>query len=781
MSRTRFARPQLGDDLRKVEAEPQQEVAAHQPEHDTGRAPATLHRAMQVGAADDRAEHEADAVADQVLARLAVPHEHGAGCGHDLEAPVRRAAAPTAGATIGAAGGQLDTDSSDAIAAAKGGGSALPAGIRREMEAGFGQSLSDVRIHTDERAAGLSRGMSARAFTTGSDIFFDKGEFAPHTAEGKHVLAHEIAHTRQDAGVRRKLRGTAEALRAQGDEKGDKGKSSGFLRKVVGKLTNWDKLVAAVQAYEAEEGKLLAGGKNPSPIVLAKAKPGMLKLLTKIQTLIAEWRTANDDDAVTSAAEAKGKKIRDTGDFVESDIRSKAGRRQAVSMLQPRVGHEITLLSAKDGSGWLASLGLSTGQVTKVGESKSGQVNTTNQLDYQTESGAFSGYFKEDKGINTRLLSHEDAVGIEQHDPNYGARSVALYRLDQIFDANVTARAEFAVGKDKKGKSVLGTVLQSAGGTSGADMQYRTDADGPGGGKTSLDDPVLQRGLNKLQILDAISGQLDRHMGNYYVQTDKTGAVTGVTGIDLDMAFGKNMTTTGKVDDAHNFKGLPEFIDKAMGDKILAVKEGDIRDALTGLLPEAEIAATLSRFKEVQQAVRDAAGSGRLRADWNAVTAVEGVSWAKSDQTNTYHQQAKDIRRDDIDAAADRETVVLARELLHRGQWSEMPDVFYTSVEKALGFGGFTMRGRAEGLLAVAVATYVFENHLPLKAVPAVAKIVTEALFRSVNVNKLAIELQEWDPTQMAKFDTHVRTLLEKTLVDLMPKLQRRLAAANGR
>ena len=43
-------------------------------------------------------------------------------------------------------------------------------------------------------------GSTARAFTVGNDIAFNSGEYDPSSAEGQHVLAHELAHVRQQTG-----------------------------------------------------------------------------------------------------------------------------------------------------------------------------------------------------------------------------------------------------------------------------------------------------------------------------------------------------------------------------------------------------------------------------------------------------------------------------------------------------------------------------------------------------------------------------------------------------
>jgi hypothetical protein len=80
-----------------------------------------------------------------------------------------------------------------------GGGIGLNNSLRGQMEAGLGQRLGDVRIHTDATAAKLSGELDARAFTTGNDVFFASGAYNPGSAEGYSTLAHELTHTLQQA------------------------------------------------------------------------------------------------------------------------------------------------------------------------------------------------------------------------------------------------------------------------------------------------------------------------------------------------------------------------------------------------------------------------------------------------------------------------------------------------------------------------------------------------------------------------------------------------------
>ena len=89
----------------------------------------------------------------------------------------------------------------DAITRRRGGGQALDGALRAQMEPAFGADFSSVRVHTDPTADRLSRALSARAFTTGHDIFFRHGEYNPTTASGQELLAHELTHVVQQSGA----------------------------------------------------------------------------------------------------------------------------------------------------------------------------------------------------------------------------------------------------------------------------------------------------------------------------------------------------------------------------------------------------------------------------------------------------------------------------------------------------------------------------------------------------------------------------------------------------
>lgn len=95
--------------------------------------------------------------------------------------------------TAGAAGGMIHAD----VIPTNSPGYPLDHATRGFMESRFDTDLSDVRVHTDRRAAESADALAANAYTTGRDIYFAEGKYAPQSHESQHLLAHELTHTVQ--------------------------------------------------------------------------------------------------------------------------------------------------------------------------------------------------------------------------------------------------------------------------------------------------------------------------------------------------------------------------------------------------------------------------------------------------------------------------------------------------------------------------------------------------------------------------------------------------------
>lgn len=76
-------------------------------------------------------------------------------------------------------------------------GQPLDAGSRAYFEQRFGQDFSHVRVHTAPRAAESARAINALAYTAGRNIVFEGGQYNPESAQGRQLLAHELAHVVQ--------------------------------------------------------------------------------------------------------------------------------------------------------------------------------------------------------------------------------------------------------------------------------------------------------------------------------------------------------------------------------------------------------------------------------------------------------------------------------------------------------------------------------------------------------------------------------------------------------
>ncbi len=79
----------------------------------------------------------------------------------------------------------------------KGSGQPLSKSERAFFEPRFGIDFSQVRVHSDSRAASLAKSLNARAFTIGRDVIFGVGQFSPGSRSEKQLLAHELTHVLQ--------------------------------------------------------------------------------------------------------------------------------------------------------------------------------------------------------------------------------------------------------------------------------------------------------------------------------------------------------------------------------------------------------------------------------------------------------------------------------------------------------------------------------------------------------------------------------------------------------
>ena len=138
-----------------------------------------VHPKLETTEPGDSDEKEADAVANDVMSgRICRQISHGNSGG----------------------GMTVSSQMEGLLNSMHGGGQIMPDGLRNMMERGFSRDFSQVRLHTDSTAAEMSASIHAKAFTYGSDIYFNRGQYNPNTAEGQRLVAHELAHVAQSGG-----------------------------------------------------------------------------------------------------------------------------------------------------------------------------------------------------------------------------------------------------------------------------------------------------------------------------------------------------------------------------------------------------------------------------------------------------------------------------------------------------------------------------------------------------------------------------------------------------
>jgi len=77
------------------------------------------------------------------------------------------------------------------------GGSPLDTHVRTDMESRLGHDFGDVRVHTDDAAHRSAASVQAHAYTVGSDVVFQRGQYDPGSTAGRTMLAHELTHVVQ--------------------------------------------------------------------------------------------------------------------------------------------------------------------------------------------------------------------------------------------------------------------------------------------------------------------------------------------------------------------------------------------------------------------------------------------------------------------------------------------------------------------------------------------------------------------------------------------------------
>lgn len=165
---------------------------------------------LKIGQPNDSYEQEADRVADQVMRMPAteIPSIRRKCEACEEEELQMKPLSQTITPIIQKKGGNLKMKSygyesnsisglESSLQLSKGSGEYMNASTQQQMSHGIGADFSNVKIHTGGNAIKMNKQLNAKAFTNGSDVYFNQGQYNPKSSEGKHLLAHELTHVVQ--------------------------------------------------------------------------------------------------------------------------------------------------------------------------------------------------------------------------------------------------------------------------------------------------------------------------------------------------------------------------------------------------------------------------------------------------------------------------------------------------------------------------------------------------------------------------------------------------------
>jgi hypothetical protein len=178
-------------------------------------------------------------------------------------------------------------------------GKPLDASTRAFFEPRFGWDFSQVRVHTDARAAASAKAVAARAYTVGNHIVFRNDEFNRSGVEGRTLLAHELAHVVQQ----------------------DASPSAGFAER--GAATPSPSTVLRRQP----------GGQPDEPLNDALAQQGLSDLLDELFDKIREQRDAGRVDRAESEAKVSPFFVQEDPQVQRMEQQIAAGRTQVPARL----------------------------------------------------------------------------------------------------------------------------------------------------------------------------------------------------------------------------------------------------------------------------------------------------------------------------------------------------------------------------------------------------------------------------------------------------------------
>ncbi|WP_214628594.1 DUF4157 domain-containing protein [Paenibacillus agaridevorans] len=557
-----------------------------------------------------------------------------------------------------------------------GGGKGMPEDLQAKMEQSFGADFSNVRIHVGSQASQVG----ALAYTQGSDIHFAPGQYKPDSRDGQQLLGHELSHVIQQregrvAPTAQLSTGHAlndsPALEQEADRMGAKAANAPEPEHQKQAESESEEFQDVVQRQTADTGGRSSSSYADSPIqrmprpseakkqlgepkeratnqpdkkfgmgeTLSKNNTHYRALLQKLELFDryvdqeVVGNTPEEIDDQLSVIMSLYNEVENVSDACishnkndDKDSRADYIRRLKKALpLEKRAvrssAAEYKLDPAKDRPLWalLTSKGLPGLAEDLNGVTGTGGSNTIALFEIGPDK---KGMFKETKlalrsyeemsemASENKKDSADDENGNATMDSRIdraGARLAAMSRLDKLLNAGVIAGAEMAL---------YNSGISGSGGRYKSLKPLNDDIEASRKESFNVDDPVFQRAISRLQLIDTLAMQADLQGGNFMIERDDDGNVLGVKGLGNDMAIGAQTD----LDSNHQeYPGISKFVDRELAKRILALKPDDLRTLMEDLLAPAEINALVDRLVKLQNHLRKEASRLLAREEWSTV------------------------------------------------------------------------------------------------------------------------------------------------------------------
>lgn len=220
--------------------------------------------------------------------------------------------------------------------------------------------------------------------------------------------------------------------------------------------------------------------------------------------------------------------------------------------------------------------------------------------------------------VQITQFARSEAIGINSENPRILERNLFTDRIDNYLAFNVCANTSISVERGQLGIAVdppAGKVAHDVYGCN------RNDAE-------------LQRGLTKLQLLDALLGQTDRNGANFTISRDpETGRVSSVTAFDNDFCAGSKAVLPGSA----FIPGMPPVVDTEMAQALREMTEDDLAQLAGGLLEDTALNALKNRLNFMQKELSSMEAQGLVIQpnEWGSNKVSSQIN-QRGDASNSY-------------------------------------------------------------------------------------------------------------------------------------------------